>query len=226
MSTIENLLIGVLAALLAAAIAFITATWRSKLVRRALTAVASTFLGVDVEYVFPQGVDAEPTIKEKLSRAQHIRVFAGRGNALQGDLFRPAFESVLVRKPFVQILLPDIEIKYQRIDWVESREREMATFDASFGHGTLRRQIDGTIHFLLPYVEPNRFEVRLYDLPLICRFVLTEEYLFLTPYSKFRHGRHCRVIQFGRGDIYDMFDRFFALTWEAFGGTALPTPSK
>lgn len=226
MSTLGNLIIGVISALLAGAIMFITATWRSRLVRRALTAIASTFLGVDVKYVFSQGVDAEPAIKEMLSKADHIRIFSGRGNAFQGDLLRAAFEGVLVKKPFVRVLLPDIEQRPQGIDWVEFREKEVALFDPSFGQGTLRRQVDNTLRYLQPYIEPNRFEVRMYDLPHICRFILTDDCLFLTPYSKSRHGRHCRVIQFGRGDVYDMFDRFFELTWVAFRERAFPQSPK
>lgn len=82
-----NFLVGVLSSVVAAMILFVTGTWRSKVVRRAVTAVASTFLGVEVKYVFPDGKATENEIKEGLKRAQRIRIFAGRGNEFQGDLY-------------------------------------------------------------------------------------------------------------------------------------------
>lgn len=225
MSTLGNFVLAVLAEIVAAAIVFFTATWRSKAVRRALTAVASAFLNVDIQYVFPSGIDAERTLKEALNRAQGVKIFSGRGSSFQRDLFASLLGKNDGKRPHVQVLLPDPSPTPQGSSWVEHREREVAAFDRSFGHGTLPRQIENVLLFLQPHIEPGRFEVRKYDTPHICRFILTDEYLFLTPYSKLMHGRHSRVYQIGRGDLYDMFARFFDMVWEASKNHALePAP--
>lgn len=69
------------------------------------------------------------------------------------------------------------------------------------------------ISFIQRYVERGRFEVRFYDLPHIGRIILTDEVVFVTPYSEATHGRHCRVYEYGRGDTYEMFSRFFEMAW-------------
>lgn len=225
MSTLGNFILAILAEIVAAAIIFFTATWRSKAVRRALTAVASAFLNVDIQYVFPSGSDAEGALKEALKRAQEVKIFSGRGNSFQRDLFTSLLGNSIEKRPRVQVLLPDPNPTPQRISWVEHREREVAVFDKSFGYGTLPRQIETVLLFLQPHIEPGRFEVRKYDTPHICRFILTDGCLFLTPYSKLMHGRHSRVYQIGRGDFYDMFARFFDMLWDASHDRALdPLP--
>jgi hypothetical protein len=227
MSALETFLLAVLAEITGAAIIFVTATWRSKAVRRALTAVASTFLNIDVEYVFPTGLEAECSIKEALSRAQSVRIFSGRGNSFQRDLFASLIMKSDGKRPSVQVLLPDPCPTPQGSNWVAHRESEVATFDRSFGRGTLPKQIDNVLFFLQPHLDAGHFEVRKYDTPHICRFILTDEHLFLTPYSRLMHGRHSRVYQFGRGDLYDMFERFFDMIWETSDNRALqPPPSK
>jgi hypothetical protein len=215
MSNITGFVLTVLAEVVAAGIIFFTATWRSKAVRRALTAIASAFLNVDIQYVFPSGADAEKAIKEALKNAQQAKIFSGRGNAFQRDLFAPLLVKDDNKEIRVQILLPDPSPLAHGRNWVEHREREVATFDPSFGHGTLPRQIENVLLFLQPHIEPKRFEVRRYSAPHICRLILTDKHLFLTPYSKLMHGRHGRVYQIGRGDLYDMFDRFFDMLWDA-----------
>jgi hypothetical protein len=215
MSVVVNFLLSVLAEIVATVVIVFTATWRSKAVRRALTAVASAFLNVDVQYVFPSGAEAEDAIKEALNRAQGVKIFSGRGNSFQRDLFASLLGKNDGRQAHVQLLLPDPGPIPQGSTWVEHREREVAAFDRSFGHGTLSRQIENVLLYLQPHIEAGHFEVRRYDMPHICRFILTDECLFLTPYSKLMHGRHSRVYQIGRGDLYDMFERLFNMVWEA-----------
>jgi len=146
-------------------------------------------------------------------RAKEIRILTGRGRQFQGDLYDAALVGVSGRKPFVKVMLPETAPKNHGTDWVEHREQELAAHDKSFGNGLLRRQIDAVVAGLSKFVEEGRFEVRKFDLPHIGRIVLTDEYLFLTPYSE-AHGRHSRVYQYGRGDSYEMFSRFFNMAWD------------
>jgi len=184
----------------------------SRRARDLLTAMASVFLHVDVKSVFVDSKEADPVIRKALNRAKEIRILTGRGRQFQGDLYDAALVGVSGKKPTVKVLLPNTAAKPQGTDWVEHRERELAAHDKSFGNGLLRKQIEAVTAGLSKYVENGRFEVRKFDLPHIGRIVLTDECLFLTPYSE-AHGRHSRVYQYGRGDSYEMFSRLFDMVW-------------
>ena len=69
------------------------------------------------------------------------------------------------------------------------------------------------------------FEVRTYDFPHFGRLIITDNDLFLTPYSEKRHGRLCTVLQFGRGEGYDMFSRTFEMLWLDCAGNELNRPT-
>lgn len=220
---IGDFVISFLASLAATALILLTVTWRSKLVRRALTALASAFLGVEIRYVFSDGKRAENGVKDALKKAKNVRIFTGRGNAFQRDLYETVLKNTSGTDLVVHVLLPDPNEKRQGVDWVSSREEELAKFDTAFGGGTLRRQIQATCDYLEPFISPGCFEVRLYHAPHIGRIILTDDYLFLTPYSASRHGRDCHVFEYGRGEMYDMFSRFFEMIWEDSESRALPS---
>lgn len=210
---LRELAIGTLGSILAAVILFLTATWRSVVVRRALTAITSTFLDVDVKFVFRDGKAAELAITQALQRSARVRIFAGRGNEFQRDLYRPLLDPQQKKVRHVRILLPDSAVKPRGVDWIEQRERELEAIDPSFGTGALRMQIQTSVQFVSRHQELGVFEVRLYDAPHIGRIIITDDLLFLTLYSAVKHGRDCRVIQYGRGDIYDGFVRYFDMLW-------------
>lgn len=88
-------------------------------------------------------------------------------------------------------------------------------FDRAFVAGSLKRQIEAIGLFLMPSIRSGRFEVRLYNFPQFGRVILADNCLFLTPYTSGRHGRHSPVLEFGRGELYDMFDRLFGAIWQA-----------
>lgn len=208
-----NFVLGVASSLLATLLLLLTATWRSKTVRYALTAITAAMLRIDTKYVFANIRDAEPEIHTALKKAAHVRVFTGRGNEFQHDLYVPVLQGIHTRKLFVQVLLPDPVPRFQGVDWIDYREKEIATFDKGFGQGTTRRQIENNVQFLRAYIEPGTFEVRTYHAPHFGRYILTEHFLFLTPYKSTLHSKDCPVIQYGRGDMYDMFDRLFTMQW-------------
>ncbi len=205
-----NFFLSVLASIVAAIVVVSFAFLVSRKARKLLTAIAAVLLHVEIRNVYSDGEEAEPFIKEALRRTKSVRIFAGRGNQFQRDLYEAALVGVLGRKPNVRVLLPDPES-----EWVDYRERELSRLDPSFGGGTLRRQIKTVLGILAKFIEDARFEVRMYDFLHIGRIILTDESLFLTAYSEGFHGRHSRVYQYARGDIYDMFSRFFEMAWDA-----------
>lgn len=202
----------VIASLLAAFIVLLISVTLSKSFRRALTALASTFLNVDVIYVFRNGREAEPVIRAALEDGRTVKIFTSRGNEFQRELYRPLLDGRGERQ--VYLLLPATDPRPNQTNWVASREDELAAIDRAFGGGNLARQVETNVQFLGPYIKPERFELQRYQAPHIGRIIITERYCFLTPYAIEKHGRDSRVYQYGRGDMYDMFERFFDLIWD------------
>jgi hypothetical protein len=210
---LENFFIGLAASLVAAFIVFIAAATLSMTTRRALTAVASAFLGVVVRYVYRNGRAAQTAVQDALGGSRTVRIFAGRGNEFQGSYYLPLFQAEAERAKRVRIMLPNVVENPRGTDWISHREGELAKVDEAFGEGLLRQQIRTTFEFLGRHIKTGRVEVRAYDLPHVGRIILTDEAVFLTPYSDTRHGRDSRVIEFGRGAMYDFFDRMFEMAW-------------
>lgn len=210
---VETFFVGLAASLVAALIVFIAAATLSKTTRRALTAVASAFLGVEIRYVYRDGQAAQTAVQDALAASRTVRILAGRGNEFQGRYYLPLFQPKAERAKRVQIMLPNVFEDPRGTDWVSHREAELAKVDEAFGEGLLRQQIRTTYEFLGRHIKTGRFEVRAYDSPHVGRIVLTDETVFLTPYSATRHGRDSHVIEFGRGAMYDFFDRMFEMAW-------------
>jgi len=206
--------ISALGSLIGAAIAFLIAALCSKTVRRALTAMASTFLGIQVKYVFRNGKEAEAAIKQELAESSFVRVFAGRGLQFQESLYSSLLEKGPSSHREVQVLMPNPDVPSETIDWIALRENELSKVDRSFGQGILREQIRVSIQFLLSHVHADNFQLRLYSMPHIGRIIVTDQSVFFSPYSSTKHGRDCRVFEYGRGDIYDNFVRFFDMVWQ------------
>ncbi len=212
MDFLINFVLSIIGSIIATVIIFLTAAWASKNVRLALTAIASTFLKIEVKYVFDNSRDAEQATKEALEKGSDIRIFTGRGNQFLRDTY-----SMLLQKDNqknIRILLPNPSKTSNKIDWIDHREQELAPIGKSYKNGMLRQQIKNVIKYLESYIESGQFEIRLYDGPHIARIILTEKYLFLQPYKKALEGRDSPVIQYGRGDMYEMFNRYFNILWE------------
>lgn len=216
-----NFLLNVTASLVAAGIVALVAVSCSRLIRRALTAAAAALLGVEVKYVYSKGKEAEPAIREELARSREVRIFTGRGNQFQDTLYTPLLEPATGRPKSVRILLPNVYSPARGSDWINDREAELAPIDKAFGAGQLRNQIKTSIEHLQRYLKPNEIQLRLFDLPHLGRVIITDRSVFFTPYAVDKHGRDSRLIQFGEGEMYDSFSRFFELTWK--DSVELPT---
>lgn len=182
--------------------------------RRALTVMISEFMGIDVRYVFANGKAAEAAIREALADSATVRIFTGRGNEFQAALYTPILEPRQKAGKQTRVLLPDPYTAPLKVDWIDQREKELAPIDPALGNGQLRRQIMTSIEHVYPQ-QDRTLQLRLFDLPHIGRIILTDRFAFFTPYTANRHGRDSHVIQYGRGDTYDAFARFFEMAWES-----------
>jgi len=210
----------VAASLVAALLILVITLWKSELIRKVLTALASAALGVDIKYVYRNGDDASSDIKDRMSESRQVRILTGRGNEFQRHLYADLLDRSRQGVVNVKILLPNTEAAQTAhgIDWVDQREEELRGIDPAFGNGTLRRQIQQNVEFLRPYIGEH-LQIRQFTSAHVGRVLLMDDAVFLTPYSSTRHGRDCRVLQFGRGDLYNFFDRMFELMWSGSPST-------
>lgn len=213
MRLLERLGIGIISSLIASLIAFVLISLFSETVRRALTAVASTFLGIDVKYVFKNGRESQNSVQLSLKRSKTIKIFAGRGNEFQGSFYLPLLEANEKVKKDIKILLPDIYNQPRSMDWIAYREDELSKVDHAFGKGILKTQIAATFGFLHKYLESKILDLRCYNYPHIGRIIITDDSVFFTPYSAVLHGRDSQVYQYVRGEMYDYYIRFFDMIW-------------
>jgi hypothetical protein len=209
-----ELLLGTVASLLAGLLMLGVAGLFSKTARWVLTGILGRLLDVDVDMVFANPRQAADDLKKEISKSSIVWLFTGRGSELQ----RETFEQLLApssRSTEVKILLPLTGIESSQIDWVARRERENSRFDVAFGNGLLRLQIESTVKFLEGFRATKGLEVRLYNLPLIGRILITDSFAYLTPYRSLEHSRNSRVLKFRRnGDMYQFLARIFNEAWE------------
>ncbi len=196
----------------------------SRQARWVLNGALGRLLGIELDKVYESSAMAQPDLTYDMRRARTVAIFTGRGDELQREAFKPLFagrpEHRSVR---VRVLLPATNTG-ARVDWVKQREIELGRFDASFGHGLLRRQIGSNVEFLRGYQGRN-VEVRRYSMPHLGRLVITERAAYLAFYRADVHGRECHVYRFHRGDFYDGLVRIFELAWDAgaLGGDSTVT---
>jgi hypothetical protein len=188
----------------------------SRRARWIFTAILGRILDIDVEYVFKNKTDALADLKAEVDRATELLFFASRGNELQREAFASIFQArPHKRKICVRILLPATVLPTNQYDWTAQREHELAQFDSSFVDNLLRKQIETNIAFLMPNVRTGLLELRRYNFPHIGRIVMTDRYVYFTPYRHDSHGRDSRVYKFRRGgEMYDNYKRLFEQLWE------------
>ncbi len=213
--------INVLASVVGTVVVIATAGVVSTRVRRLFTALTTSWLGLDVEYVFKNEDDARKDLNEELLRARNILILASRGNELQRPTFSPIFLASADRRyASVRVLLPATELPDGTYDWIAQREQEAATFDPAYGNGLLRQLVNANVQFLQPHTQTGRIDLRRFNSPHTGRLVLTERYAYYTPYRADAHGRESQVYKFRRGgEMYDNLYRWFEQLWRA-GETA------
>jgi hypothetical protein len=185
-----------------------------------LTAAVARWLDLDIEFVFRDKAAAAADLMREIEEADSIRILAGRGNELQRDTFGSLY--LPGRYPeAARILLPDCQDDPSTSTWIAQRERELASFDPAFGTHLLSTQVSNNIEFLRQHVAKGTVALRLFNAPHLGRMIITDRYLYFTPYLRRTHGRHNHVYKLGRGELYNNFCRFFDQLWEV----ARPVPA-
>lgn len=215
MEQLANLVLSIVASLIAAMLVLLGTSLLSNRARWILTATLGNLLGIDIEYVFQNLSDAKPDIQKELNRAAVVKLLTARGNQFQMGTYDSILKNDMNRKKEVRILLPVLQPAQGGFDWVEQRELECAKFDSSFREGFLKKQIATTIESLKPYVESGRIDLRYYDAPHIARILVTDHCAYMTLYRKDAHGRDSRVIKYRcGGDMYIWCSRVFDILWD------------
>ncbi|MCK5051939.1 MAG: hypothetical protein KAS53_09470 [Candidatus Cloacimonetes bacterium] len=212
----QNFLLSVSASLFAGILLIIIVSKTSDKAKWVLIGILGRLTNSDLDFVYENKKASISEIEKEIKRANEIFIYASRGN----ELHRETFESIFMNKPkgrkvIIKILLPDSLKKADSNDWISQRENELKKFDKSHGNGLFRSQITSNIEFLKCYVESNELELRLYDYPHTGRILITDKFLYFTPYSKETHGRNNSVYKFKRGgEMYSNMKRYFFQIWE------------
>lgn len=214
METVLNFVLGVIASIVAGVMLLGATALISERIRWVLTATLGRLLGIDVDYVFANQRAVGEDVKNELARAKEVSLLTGRGNELQRETFAVLYQAPPGRR-HIRVLLPNTSVRPGEPDWTAQREQELATFDAAFGTGILRQQIDTTARFLKPHVDSGLMEVRHFDAPHLGRILITDRCAYLTPYRSDAHGRDSCVIKYRRGgDSYEWLRRMFDQLWD------------
>lgn len=168
-----------------------------------------------VEYVYPNRKSAEADICESLDKTDFVKIMSGRGHYFQADEYSNLFNyhKVYTKGIYVMLANPYFVEGY---DWIKQREDELAKFDKSFGVDLHKKQIIGTIGFLLNHVKNKRISLKLNQHPIIGRIVITQDYLFFTPMKSGSHIRTSQTYKYNRSsDMYQHYYRLFDQVWDA-----------
>lgn len=131
------------------------------------------------------------------------------------------------RPQCIRILLPETAPKPGEYEWTWQRENELAQFDPAFGSGLLHKQIEANVQFLEKHVATNSIELRRFNSPHIGRIVVTDRFVYYTPYRSYTHARDCKIYKFRRGgEMYENLLRLFEQLWLAGAGSTFNTKSK
>lgn len=200
-------LLAVLSSIVAAIIIIIASRVKSKYLLSELFAKISKS---ELLVKFNNREAAKKSIQKNLLYSSFVYVFAGRGNELRREPFEELFHKRPSNKRVdLQILLPNPVQDDSRINWLAKRESELSGFDSSYKVDTLKREIEASIQYLNAYVKKGYCTLKLFSFPHVGRFIITEDFLFLTPYSDKEHARDCPVYKFKKGNLYYNYLRLF-----------------
>lgn len=211
----DGFYVGVAASMLATILVSLGVYLFSKKVRVLMLSKINSMTLSGVEYVYPDRKSAEQDICESLSKTRFVRIMSGRGHYFQTDEYSQLFD---YRKDYPEGIYVTLANPYfvEGYDWIKQREDELARFDKSFGVDLHKKQIVGTVGFLLNHVRSKRINLKLNHHPIIGRFILTEDYLFLTPMKSGSHIRTSQTYKYNsKSDIYKHYYRLFDQVWMA-----------
>jgi len=169
--------------------------------------------GLGISHIYRQQRLANPHIPVELSRAQWVKVLAGRGNELTRDGFISLWTSPAKCPECVEVLLPNPQLGSD--SWLCSREAEMRRVDPGIGPGLLAEQVRTNASYLL-HVARRRgnLALRFYDLPNMFRVIATDQVAYITIYRSVEHGRNSPCIVARKpGVLYDLALSLFSNAW-------------
>lgn len=221
MDLLLSFAIGIISSLVATLLAGVLLVFFSKKMRWFATGILSRLSKHDVDFVFSNKDEALSEIRSELSRSKKIYLLTSRGNELKREPFFSLFNNKPKnRKVDMRIILPKIKLDKNEFNFVQQREDEMSKFDKAYGQGKLVEDIRSNIDYLERILynddkDENDIKFRLANFPHVGRILITDDYLFYTPYNKDRHGETDPVIKFRRGVTYKNYFRMFDLIWKS-----------
>lgn len=199
---------------LVAALLIVAAGWiTSKRMRHWPLAILSTMTGLGIRRSYRRQSLANLDLGADLAQARWVQVLAGRGNELTRDSFRPLWQETGSHLESIQILLPNPDAGAG--SYLADRESEIRRYDSGYQPGLLAQQIRSNIQYIstIAQTRPD-VELRLYNLPNICRLIVTDQVAYLTTYSASDHGRNapCAVYRHP-GSMYEFASHMFSVAW-------------
>lgn len=208
----SGFILGVLSSLVAALLTVAAGWLTSKRVRHWPLAILSAMTGLGIRRSYARQSLANLELGADLAKARWVKVLAGRGNELTRDSFRPLWQEAGSLES-IQILLPDPYV--EKGSYIADRESEIRKYDSGYEAGLLGQQVRANIRYVSTIASrrPN-VELRLYNLPNICRIIVTDQVAYLTTYSARDHGRNspCAVYRHP-GSMYEFASRMFSIAW-------------
>jgi hypothetical protein len=209
----SGFLLGVLSSLVAALLIVAVGWLSSKRMRYWPLAILSAMTGLGILRSYPMQSQANLDLGADLATARWVKVLTGRGNELTRDSFRPLWNEAGSHLESIQILLPDPYAETG--SYLADREAEIRKYDPGYELGLLGQQVRANIQYISTVArkQPN-VELRVYNLPNVCRIVVTDQVAYLTTYRASDHGRNapCTTYRYP-GSMYEFASRMFSIAW-------------
>jgi hypothetical protein len=205
--------LGIVSSLAATALTVGAGWLASKRMRHWPLVILSAMTGLGIRRSYPRQSLANLDLSTDLARARWVWVMAGRGNELTRDSFRAVWQEADSRLDSVQILLPNPDIGAG--SYLDERESEIRKYDSGYEPGLLAGQVRSNIEYVSTIADKRaNVELRLYNLPNICRIIVTDQVAYLTTYSASDHGRNAPCIVYRHpGSMYEFATRMFSIAW-------------
>jgi hypothetical protein len=113
----------------------------------------------------------------------------------------------------VQILLPNPDAGAD--SYLAHRESEIQKYDAGYRPGLLAEQVRSNIEYISTIFRKRaHVALRLYNLPNICRLIITDQVAYVTTYPASDHGRNAPCVVYRHpGPMHEFASRMFSVAW-------------
>ena len=189
--------------------------YRKIILTRVLTPLFRYFKKNDIEHIYKNKAESENDLKSELSKATKVCIYTSRGNELNSEIFKSLLaDKQKDRVIEMKVLLPKTEHINGEINWVEIRQTENDSFDSAYNApNRLKGEFESNFEYLKTY-KKSGVSVKRYSYPHIGRIIITDNFVFYSPYSKTSHRSLNPVFKYRKGAMYDNYCRMFNLLWE------------